>query len=92
MAIYFMSGKYYKEALAGISAESTKKAADVIAKAGGKLVSIYALLGKYDIVAITNFPGTAEVMKASIALNKSTGISFTSFPAITVEEFDKIKE
>jgi len=29
-------------------------------------------------------------MKASIALNKLTNISFTSFPAITIEEFDKI--
>ena len=87
-----MYGKYSNEALEGVSAERTKKAADVIAKAGGKLVSAYALLGKYDIVAITHFPGTAEVMKASIALNKLTGISFTSFPAITVEEFDKMKE
>ena len=92
MATYFMYGKYSKEALASISAERTKKAAEVIAKAGGKLVSAYALLGKYDLVAITNFPGTAEVMKASIALNKLTGIAFTSFPAIPVEEFDKIKE
>ncbi|MFH1207985.1 MAG: GYD domain-containing protein [Candidatus Omnitrophota bacterium] len=92
MAVYFMYGKYSKEALGGISAERTQKAAEVIAKAGGKLVSAYALLGKYDLVVITNFPGTAEVMKASIALNKLTGIAFTSFPAIPVEEFDKIKE
>ncbi len=91
MAIYFMYGKYSKEALEGISAERTRKAADIIAKAGGKLLSAYALLGKYDIVAITDFPGVAEVMKASIALTKLTGIGFTGFPAITVEEFDKIK-
>lgn len=91
MAIYFMYGKYSNEALEKISADRTQKAAEAIAKAGGKLISAYALLGKYDIVAIVNFPGTAEVMKASIALNKLTGISFTSFPAITVEEFDKIK-
>jgi uncharacterized protein with GYD domain len=52
--------------------------------------SMYALLGKYDIVLITDFPGVAEVMKASIELNKLTNIAFTSFPAITIEEFDKI--
>jgi len=91
MAIFFMYGKYSKEGLEGISAERTKKASDEIAKAGGKLISAYALLGKYDIVAITDFPGVAEVMKASIALNKLTSISFTSFPAISVAEFDKIK-
>ena len=91
MAVYFMYGKYSKESLAGMSAERTKKAAEVIAQAGGKLLSAYALLGKYDLVAITDFPGTKEVMKASIALAKLTGIAFTSFPAVTVEEFDKLQ-
>lgn len=85
-----MYGKYSKEALEGISADRTKKALELIAKAGGKVNSMYALLGKYDMVLITDFPGIEEVMKASIALNKLTGISFTSFPAITIEEFDKI--
>ena len=90
MAKFFMYGKYSQEAIGGISADRTKKVLDVIAKAGGKVNSIYALLGKYDIVLIMDFPGVAEVMKASIALNKLTNISFTSFPAITIEEFDKI--
>jgi len=85
-----MYGKYTKEAMENISADRTKKALDAIAKAGGKVNSMYALLGKYDIVLITDFPGVEEVMKASIALNKLTNISFTSFPAITIEEFDKI--
>ncbi|MCU0652189.1 MAG: GYD domain-containing protein [Candidatus Omnitrophica bacterium] len=90
MAKFFMYGKYSKEALEGISAERTKKALDVVVKAGGKVNSIYALLGKYDLVLIVDFPGVAEVMKASITLNKLTNISFTSFPAIAVEEFDTI--
>ena len=90
MAKFFMYGKYTKEALGGISADRTTKALDAIAKAGGKVNSMYALLGKYDIVLITDFPGVTEVMKASVALNKLTNISFTSFPAITMEEFDKI--
>lgn len=90
MAKFFMYGKYSKEALGGMSADRTKKALEAIANAGGKVNSMYALLGKYDIVLITDFPGVAEVMKASVALNKLTSISFTSFPAITMEEFDKI--
>jgi uncharacterized protein with GYD domain len=85
-----MYGKYSKEAVDGISADRTKKALEVITNAGGKVNSMYALLGKYDIVLITDFPGVAEVMKASISLNKLSGISFTSFPAITIEEFDKV--
>ena len=90
MAKFFMYGKYSQEALKGMSAERTKKALELIAKYGGKVSSMYAFLGKYDIVLITDFPAVADVMKAAIALNKLTGITFTSFPAITIEEFDKI--
>lgn len=92
MATFFVYGKYSQEAIKGISSDRTKTALDVIAKSGGKVKSMYALLGKYDIVLIADFPGVAEVMKASIALNKLTGIAFTSFPAISIEEFDKITE
>jgi uncharacterized protein with GYD domain len=90
MAKFFMYGKYSQEAIKGISAERTKAALDVVTKAGGKVNSMYALLGKYDLVLIVDLPGVAEVMKVSVGLNKLTGISFTSFPAITVEEFDRI--
>ncbi|MFA5177268.1 MAG: GYD domain-containing protein [Candidatus Omnitrophota bacterium] len=90
MAKFFMYGKYTREAMESISADRTKKALEVIEKSGGKVNSMYALLGKYDLVLITDFPGVAEVMKASIGLNKLSGISFTSFPAITIEEFDKV--
>ena len=90
MAKFFMYGKYSQEAIKGISAERTKKAVGVIEKFGGKVNSAYALLGKYDIVVIADFPAVADVMKASIGLNKLTGITFTSFPAISIEEFDKI--
>ncbi|HTY45049.1 MAG TPA: GYD domain-containing protein [Patescibacteria group bacterium] len=90
MATFFMYGKYSQGAIEGISADRTRKAMDLVAKAGGKVNSMYALLGKYDVVLIADFPGVAEVMKASIALHKMTHISFTSFPAVTIEEFDKI--
>jgi uncharacterized protein with GYD domain len=89
MAKFFMYGKYSKEAMEDISSKRTSKALDVITKAGGKVNSMYALLGKYDIVLITDFPSISAVMKASVALSKLTNISFTSFPAISIEEFDK---
>ena len=92
MATFFMYGKYSQEAIKGISADRTKKALDAIVKAGGKVNSMYAMLGKYDIVLIADFPGVTDVMKASIALNKLTNIAFKSFPAVTIEEFDKITQ
>ena len=90
MAKFFMYGKYTKDAIGGMSSDRTKKALDLIVMAGGKVNSVYALLGKYDLVLIADFPGIAEVMRASVMLNKLTNISFTSFPAIPIEEFDKI--
>lgn len=89
MARFLMLGKYSVEAIKGISADRTKKAMEVIEKAGGKVSSMYVLLGNYDLVLIVDFPGMKEVLKASVALTRLTGISFTAFPALSVEEFDK---
>lgn len=85
-----MLGKYSQEAIKGISPERTNKAVSIIEKAGGKVNLAYALLGNYDLALLVDLPGNAEAMKASIALTELTGISFTSSPAISVEEFDKI--
>jgi len=90
MAKFLMLGKYSLEGIKGITPERTKKAIEVIEKAGGKVDSMYALLGNYDLAFIVNFPGNSEAMRASISLTKLTGISFTTSPALTVEEFDKM--
>jgi uncharacterized protein with GYD domain len=90
MATFFMFGSYSAEALKGISAERTEKANNIIQKLGGKLKSIYALLGEKDLVIIVEFPGIEEAIKASIAINRLTGISFSTSQAVSVEEFDKI--
>lgn len=90
MATYFMFGKYSAEALKGISAERTHKAAELIKKFGGEITAMYALLGENDLVLIVDFPNTDQVMKASVALNRLTGISFATCPAVTVEEFDRL--
>jgi len=90
MAKYFMFGKYSADAVKGLSPQRTKLVVDIIEKAGGRVSSMYVLLGKYDLAFVADFPGTAEVMKASIAITKATGIGITTAPAITVEEFDRI--
>jgi uncharacterized protein with GYD domain len=90
MATFFMFGKYSSDALKGVSAERTRKTAEIFKKLGGELKSIHALLGDRDLVIIAEFPGVSQVMKASVILHKMTGISFVSSPAVTVEEFDKI--
>ena len=90
MAKFLMLGKYSVDGLKGITAERTKKVVDIIQKSGGKVNAMYALLGRYDVSLIVDFPGNADVMKTSIAITKLTGIGFTTCPALPVEEFDKI--
>ena len=92
MTTYFMFGKYSMDSVKKISAERTVKATSVIGDLGGEIKAGYALLGKTDLVLIVELPGMKEAMKASVELNKLLGIAFTTAPAVTVEEFDKLFE
>ncbi|MBW2575506.1 MAG: GYD domain-containing protein [Deltaproteobacteria bacterium] len=90
MPIFMMFGKYSPEALKGISPERTDKAVEVIKKNGGKVISMYAVLGEHDLVFTLDFPDSEKALAASVALNKLTGISFTTSPVVEVEKFDKL--
>ena len=90
MPIFMMFGKYSSEALKGISPERTDKAVELINKNGGKIVSMYAVLGEHDLVFTLNFPDADKALATSVALNKLTGISFTTSPVVEVEKFDKL--
>lgn len=90
MATYFMFGKYSPEAMKGMSPDRTVKGNKLIEKHGGKVKSIYALMGDKDLVIIADFPKSAQAMKSSIALTKMLGIAFSSFEAVPVDEFDKL--
>lgn len=89
MGNYLMLGKYSADAVRDIGSERTKQTISIIEKAGGKVSSMYALLGGYDLVLMVELPNVSQAMKTSVSLAKLTGISFRSFPAITVEEFDQ---
>ena len=90
MPIFMMFGKYSSEALKGISSERTDKAVEVIKKNGGKVISMYAVLGEHDLVLTLDFPDSEKALAASVALNKLTGISFTTSPVVEIEKFDKL--
>jgi uncharacterized protein with GYD domain len=90
MATYVMLGKYSAEGMKGISAKRSAQAKALIKKHGGALKAGYALLGGVDLVLIVELPDTARAMAASAALAKATGIAFTTAPALTIEEFDRI--
>ena len=90
MPIFMMFGKYSTAALKGISPERTDKAVELIKKNGGKVISMYAVLGEHDLVFTLDFPDSEKALAASVALNNLTGISFTTSPVVEVEKFDKL--
>ena len=90
MSAFIMFGKYSVESLKGMSPERTTEVVALINKYGGEVKSMYALLGQNDLVFIVEFPSTDAALKASVAANKITGISFATSPAVTIEEFDSL--
>ena len=90
MEPFLMFGKYSIDSVKEISAERSEKATAVIGDLGGEVKAGYALLGETDVVIIVDFPGVKEAMKASVELTKLLGIAFTTAPAITMDEFDKL--
>ena len=90
MPIFMIFGKYSTDALKKVSAERTRKAVEIINKNGGKVISMYAVLGEYDLVLTLDFPNAEKAMLASATLNVLTGISFVTSPVVDVEQFDKL--
>ncbi len=90
MPIFMMFGKYSSEAMKGISSERTEKAVELIKSHGGKVISMYAVVGEHDLVFTLDFPDVDTAIAASVALHKLTGISFTTSPVVEVEKFDRL--
>jgi uncharacterized protein with GYD domain len=90
VATFIMTGKYSAESIKRISSERTMKAIEIVEQCDGKLVAAYATMGDNDLLAIMEFPGVDEAIKASVALHEALGIAFSTVPAIRVEDFDKL--
>jgi len=83
-----MFGKYSSEAMKDISPARTEKTREVIQKNGGKIISMYAVMGEHDLVFTIEFPDADRAIGTSVALYKLTGIHFTTSPVVDVEQFD----
>jgi uncharacterized protein with GYD domain len=92
MATYIMFGKYTQDSIKVIDASRSAKAKELIKENGGEILAGYALLGKTDLVLIMEIPNLEHAMKTSVALSKMLGISFTTAPAVSMDEFDKLME
>jgi uncharacterized protein with GYD domain len=90
MKTFFMFGKYTCEAIREMSVERTQQAIREIRNLGGEITAMNALLGEYDLLFCVSLPDIEDAIKASVALNKLTGIAFSTSPAVTVETFDQL--
>ncbi len=55
--------------------------------AGGKLIGFYAVMGKYDYVAICESPSDEVAIGQSLALTAGGAVKTTTLRAFTVQEF-----
>ncbi|MFZ7126561.1 MAG: GYD domain-containing protein [Desulfobacterales bacterium] len=90
MATFFMFGKYSSESIRGMSLDRTQQAIEAIRELGGEVKAMHALLGEHDLLFCVELPGIDEALKASVTLNRLTGISFNTCPAVPVETFDRL--
>ncbi len=90
MASYLLFGRYSQEGMKGVSPDRTVRATALVKSNGGTVKAGYMLLGEVDIVLVVDLPDTEAAMKVSMGLSKLLGVAFTTSPAITVEEFDKL--
>lgn len=92
MPTYFMFGDYSHESIKNISAKRTDDAEALIEKNGGKLKDAYALLGDKDLVLVVELPDVGQAVRTSVGLSKMLGIGFSTNPAVSVDDFDKLTE
>ena len=90
METFVMFGQYTPDSLEEISKERTVKAINLIEKYGGKVKSMYALLGEHDLMFILELPNVSKAIEVSIGLYKLTGITFSTSAALEIEAFDQI--
>ena len=74
MPIYIIQGRYTRDAIKGMIVKPEDRADAVsrlLAKAGGKLISLYVTFGEYDFMVIADVP--SDVQMAAVVLAAASG-------------------
>ncbi|RMI13074.1 MAG: GYD domain-containing protein [Calditrichaeota bacterium] len=90
MSVFFMFGKYTSRSVREISPEHTRKILEIVGDIGGKVKEMYAVMGAYDLVLVVEFPNLAQALQASVSISRELDISFSTMPALPIEEFDRL--
>jgi len=92
MPVYITLWKYTRDGLVDIGNTKSRFEAvrRIIEKNGGKLVSIYGLMGEYDVLTIMEMPSRSAMVSTVMKVCASGRISAQTLPALSIEEFLEI--
>jgi uncharacterized protein with GYD domain len=79
-----------QRACRAISRKRSDEARALIKQHDGEIKAEYALLGEIDLVVIVELPDTERAIQVAVALTRLLGVHFTTAPAVTIEEFDRL--
>ena len=92
MPTYVTLWKYTKDGLMDIKKtpqrfEIVKK---IIEKAGGKLLSIYGLIGEYDLITVMELPDEKAAFSTILKICSTGRITSQTMTALSIDDFLKI--
>ena len=92
MPLYLIEGSYTAEGTKGLLKEGGSKRRAALQKAvesvGGKLHAIYYAFGKWDVVAIVEYPDHVSATSAALSVNSTGAVMARTTVLITPEDVD----
>jgi len=92
MAIYITLGKWTDKGIQSAKeAPKREQAAEEMAKQlGGKIYGFYITMGKYDFVAVSDFPDDEAIMRFSLGIGGQGNVRTTTMKAWTIADAAKV--
>jgi uncharacterized protein with GYD domain len=94
MPLYATLWKYTRDGMVDIKKTSQryKQVQKIIKDSGGKLVSIYGLVGEYDVLTIMDMPDEKVLASTVLKICSKGRIGSQSMTAIPIDDFLKITQ
>ncbi len=94
MPLYVTLWKYTRDGMVDIKKTGQRygQVQKIIKDSGGKLVSIYGLVGEYDVLTIMDMPDEKVLASTVLKICSKGRIGSQSMTAIPIDDFLKITE
>lgn len=85
---YLMLGKLTEKALGTIQEhpDRVKRFKEIVQEEGGKVISFYLLMGKYDIATVIEAPSPEMMAKLALIVGKRGNVRSITLPAFSEKE------